>query len=761
MPIEKEAVSFLEELQACYLEKLDFDRVLEMLDENATWIGPSSLCAGRRQAAQFFSRKKAFAAPPFQILSSCYQVKALTAELCFVYGILKLQKEGSPDAVEYCVSADCRLTEDGFRLLNLHLSPKGIEPPENSCSQGRVSLGSAGARESQEKLRLSLERFQIILDQANDIIFEWDLQADTLLFSSNWEKTFGCPPITDHVSVTRPFHSRLYSGDLEILDKIIESITNGVPYVETEVRIRKADGIYVWCRVRVTTQYLADGTPCKAVGLIINVDAEKQRSRMLLEKAERDTLTNLYNRETSRTLIQNYLLENPGETCALLMIDIDNFMQINSSLGHLFGDAFLIEISGEIQKLFRSADVVGRTDGDTFIAFIKGIPDSEVVAKKARQIVQIFQNIVIREKKDCQVTCTIGISLSPLHGVTFPELYQKAEQALYFAKGHGKNQFIVFDEAVMKDYLPGPSRLPAAVSELIDSDSGKKSVNAMLIEYVFRILCQSIDIESAVQNILEIAGKQFDVSRAYIFEAMEDSRYYCNTFEWCGNGVAPEKENLAYVPFSSCCRDNFNEYGIFYCRDVADLPKKQYDMFKLHGVQSMLQCAILDNGVMKGYVGFHDCRGKRFWTQEQVDALSFIAEIVSTFLLKKRAQDRALNTAESIADILDNHSSWICVVEPKTFKILYINKTMYFLAPDASLGVPCYKTFFHRDAPCENCPVKKLAAGETGGAITIHNPFYQVCFKAEASEIKWSGKQAFLISCYDITGDKSVESSKN
>lgn len=604
LPIEKEAVSFFEELQSCYFKQRDFDRILAMLDENVTWIGPGGILTGRRQAAQFFSREKKRAAHSFQIISAVYQARALAAGFCLVYGTLKLQEAGSPETAEYCVSAGCRLIDGGFRLLNLHVSQMGTEPAERGFSQkqafqypslrfqkldtkiipalddhalsgnipggvqirlhdpdltilhvsgaflemtgytaadlksrfqnrmlsivhpddrgnllskirrdlakGRsteaeyrvtckdgnvlwvlekgqlvraddgeeylscILVDITSAREAQEKLRLNLERFQIILDQANDIILEWDIQADTLFFSANWEKAFGCPPIADHVSVTHPLHSRLHSDDLEILDKIIESIKKGVPYAETEVRIRKADGNYVWRRLRITTQYHADGVPCKAVGIMIDIDAEKRRSRMLLEKAERDALTNLYNKGASQTLIQNYLLEHPDETCALLIIDIDNFKQMNDSFGHLFGDALLIEMSGEIQKLFRSADVVGRVGGDEFIALIKGIPDSEVAAKKAEQIVQAFQNIVIREKRDCQITCTIGISLSPLHGGTFPELYQKADQALYFAKNQGKNQFIVFDETVMEECFPDPPAfLPPSANGSIPT-SGRK-----------------------------------------------------------------------------------------------------------------------------------------------------------------------------------------------------------------------------------------------------------------------------------------------
>lgn len=86
-------------------------------------------------------------------------------------------------------------------------------------------------------------------------------------------------------------------------------------------------------------------------------------------------------------------------------------------------------------------------------------------------------------------------------------------------------------------------------------------------------------MEAAVSAILEIVGRQFNVSRAYIFENTEDDRYCSNTFEWCNAGVKEEIDNLKHVSYEADLGGNyvanFNEDGIFYCRDILELPRKQ------------------------------------------------------------------------------------------------------------------------------------------------------------------------------------------
>lgn len=478
-----------------------------------------------------------------------------------------------------------------------------------------------------------------------------------------------------------------------------------------------------------------------------------------MQKAERDTLTKLYNKGTTESIIEKHLSRCPENSlCALLIIDIDDFKNVNDTRGHLFGDAFLMEIAGKIQTLFRSGDVVGRIGGDEFIAFIRDIPDIQVATQKAQQVIENFHSLDVFNEDDAETSCSIGIACYPDHARDFHELYKRADYALYQAKRQGKNQYVIFDRELEVMALKNAAMgVYSAVNERIDSDSevSPQAVNSQLVEYVFRILYKSIDIESAVHSILEIVGRQFDVSRVYIFENSEDDTHCANTFEWCNDGVAPEIQNLSHVSYATdlggSYLDNFDENGIFYCRDIASLPKAQFEVLAPQGIKSMLQCAIRDNGCFKGYVGFDECRNNRFWTQEQIAALSFISEILSTFLLKKRAQDRVEQSAAAMKTVLDNQNSWIYVIEPGTCRLLYINQKTKDLVPSSEVGMYCYEAFFDRTKPCARCPARSVGSASKNCTMEIYNPLLRVWSSADASLITWKNRPACLLSCHDIT----------
>lgn len=105
--------------------------------------------------------------------------------------------------------------------------------------------------------------------------------------------------------------------------------------------------------------------------------------------------------------------------------------------------------------------------------------------------------------------------------------------------------------------------------------------------------------------------------------------------------------------------ENFNEKGIFYCRDIAALEPKQRDMLESQGIKSVLQCAIWDSGRFRGYVGFDECRSNRFWDKEQVNALQFVSEILSIFLLKYRRPEAAGAVRQQPREVLDNQNAWV------------------------------------------------------------------------------------------------------
>lgn len=131
--------------------------------------------------------------------------------------------------------------------------------------------------------------------------------------------------------------------------------------------------------------------------------------------------------------------------CALLIIDLDDFKQVNDSYGHMFGDAVLVQAAQTIKKLFRSKDIVGRIGGEEFMVLMKDITDSEIVNIRCNQLNTAFHDILCRQMTENPLSCSIGVSFAPAHGRSYFELFCCADQALYLAKDQGKDRYAFYD----------------------------------------------------------------------------------------------------------------------------------------------------------------------------------------------------------------------------------------------------------------------------------------------------------------------------
>lgn len=623
-----------------------------------------------------------------------------------------------------------------------------------------VLMDMTQVKQAQEELRLTMERHTIIMDQTNDIIFEWDIVSDTLSYSANWVKKFGYKAISDHISERVPKASHIFPEDVPKFQSLAQHVSGGAAYGETELRIADAGGRYIWCRIRATTQFNHNGVPIKAVGVILDIDAEKRRTQELTDKAERDSLTRLYNKSTGRRKIQQLLQDRePAQKSAMMIIDMDNFKHINDSYGHMFGDAVLTEISSQLTRLFRSEDIVVRIGGDEFMVFVHGYPCLQVIEARAQKVIEAFHHSLKEKLQDCRLSCSIGISCCPDDGADYSTLFQASDQALYHAKQQGKDQYAIFNSALMTKSFIRNSDQALTASTRIESDDAPNMAAYGIIQQVYKMLYEAEDPKTAIHSILEMVGRKYNVSRAYIFENSEDGTYCTNTFEWCNEGIEAQIDNLQHVVLSSYMdtdfQELFNENGIFYCPDISVLPSGLYRLLESQGILSMLQCAILNGGKITGYMGFDECSEKRIWTQAQIDSLSFISELLSTFLLKMRAQEKAVDMAVNLQMILDNQNSWIYVIDPDTYVLKYINAKTYALAPDARLGMRCYEAFFNREAPCKRCPARGIR-DTINQTLEIYNPILRVWAMADASFIHWESKDACLLSCHDITPYKCV-----
>lgn len=180
---------------------------------------------------------------------------------------------------------------------------------------------------------------------------------------------------------------------------------------------------------------------------ILNRAVYSKSNRELQDKAETDLLTGLLNKIATEKHIEEYLENDGKDTQALLfLLDIDNFKKINDTMGHAFGDEVLATLGEKISTEFRATDIVGRIGGDEFIVFLKNIKDDEIRKREADRVAAFFKDFKAGEYVKYSATASIGVAVYPKDGETFEVLYKAADQAVYQAKRHGKNQLAFYKQ---------------------------------------------------------------------------------------------------------------------------------------------------------------------------------------------------------------------------------------------------------------------------------------------------------------------------
>jgi len=647
-----------------------------------------------------------------------------------------LRKDGSP----FWVLNQGRLLEDSRGQEYLHSTITDI-----------TAFKRAG-----EQLQETMERYEIILAQTENVLFEWDAREDRMTFSNTWEKIFGYSPLREELRSKLTLGTHMHPDDLPLLLDATGNLENGSDYEMVEVRIATARGRYLWCRIRATAIRGKNGELEKISGIIINIDAEKQVEKTLQDRAERDSLTKLLNKETGRRQAEEYFARfSGGAHGAVLIIDLDNFKQVNDRYGHLFGDAVLTKVAKEIKKLFRSQDIVARIGGDEFMVVMRGSSDRKLLESRCQRLLETFKTIFRNQKYKLPLSCSIGIALSPEQGKSYYELFGKADRALYRAKAKGKNTFVFYDESDEKQHLYKGAA--TAVNNRIDSDEEPGLAGDTLVRYAFQRLYASKETEEAINGILELVGRKLNVSRVYVFENSDDNHYCSNTFEWCNEGVTPQIRNLQSISYEEDIvgyREMFNEQGIFYCPDINELPENIYNIVAPQGIKSLLHCAIRDHGTFRGYIGFDECVEHRYWTKEQIRVLTYFSEMLSVFLLKQRKQEKTQRYAEEVQSILENQNAWIYIIDPDTCRLKYVNLKTRELAPDVKPGMFCYKALMGKTERCNGCPAQNIARRKNDRK-KMRNERFELEVLADATLIQWDGEDSCLLTCREIPREDS------
>lgn len=299
-------------------------------------------------------------------------------------------------------------------------------------------------KETEKILRREQKRMEVVLRQSVEMIFDWDMDADCVLIPKNYVKRWKLPE-----KVENPLESLVQQGmmaeeSIKTAAFLQSSMLEGKRRVGGRLLLRRNRcEEFRWYEVTLMGIGGESGAENWAVGSLRNIHAEVIRERELENRASRDSLTGLYNKQTMERQIDLFLRSSAekGRAHTLFFMDIDDFKQINDTWGHPEGDQCLLHLSRLLSSIFRKNDWIGRVGGDEFMVFAQNTDSIKFIRRVSQAI---FQGLEREAEGNRNFSVSLGVALYP-DCPTFQQLYYRADQAVYCSKAAGKKCLTVYE----------------------------------------------------------------------------------------------------------------------------------------------------------------------------------------------------------------------------------------------------------------------------------------------------------------------------
>lgn len=215
-----------------------------------------------------------------------------------------------------------------------------------------------------------------------------------------------------------------------------------------EIWNRRKDGAIYPKWLTINTIKDDENNPNYYVGLLTDITKLKDVENKLNHLAYYDSLTSLPNRTLfNERLIQSLKFNKRYKSkLAVFSIDLDRFKNINDTLGHSFGDEYLLEISSRLKDRVRESDTVCRVGGDEFLIILDKFSSIDDVSLVAANILKVIENPMILSDKEIRNSASLGIAIFPEDDDSAEGLIRKADSAMYLAKNSGKGAYKFFSK---------------------------------------------------------------------------------------------------------------------------------------------------------------------------------------------------------------------------------------------------------------------------------------------------------------------------
>ena len=288
------------------------------------------------------------------------------------------------------------------------------------------------------------ERYRLATEGANTGLWDWNIEKNELFLSKEFQAMLGCKELMDIDNIDN-FLKVLNCEDREVLkEKFQEHINGKTDYLKAEIRIQSNKDISKWFSLKGKAIFNEAHKAVRIAGSISDITDRKEAEDKINFMAYYDTLTELPNRTYSEKYL-NELLEVADiskDKIGIAALDLDNFKNINDTIGHTFGNKLLVKVAELLKKCY--ADKVGmfsRIGGDEFIFILPHIENEEDLKLLAEEVIQVLKLPIIVSDNEINITSSIGLTIYPKDGIDSVALLKNVDTAMYGAKSIGKNNY--------------------------------------------------------------------------------------------------------------------------------------------------------------------------------------------------------------------------------------------------------------------------------------------------------------------------------
>lgn len=318
-------------------------------------------------------------------------------------------------------------------------------------NEKELSATTEGLMATQEKLDKEQMLSENIFKNSTSIVFTWSLDGRIKKFNPYGEKVTGYRE--EELIGKSWIDIFLQEEEKQKVKGLVQYLKSGRTLKNSIGDIwRTKDGKIIELIWTDSPIYGENGEVREIISFGTDITDQKKLLRRLNELAYYDTLTGLPNRimlkNEAGKLIKEAELNNIK--LGFLYIDIDNFKQINDTLGYDAGDEFLINLARILEEESKGKNLLAKLSEDGYAIILYDVEDEEDIAEKTKNILKEIRKPWCVDKEEFIISASIGVSIFPDDGNEFTDLMKYANMAMYHIKNRGKNGYVFYREEMGK-----------------------------------------------------------------------------------------------------------------------------------------------------------------------------------------------------------------------------------------------------------------------------------------------------------------------